>query len=203
MRYLCMVVLLSGLLAATSWGEINVKVTADDSSLSSGQTTTIRVLAQGSAAGIASLAGSINASGTAGLLNSNAGSLAWVPAFASDNSTPPNFPKQLGAAGPNGGWSAFGSMQTNYGTMDPTYGKIDFVEVAHYTVTAMAKATSDPESVSLQFSGSRIEGFKPVETDLSTTMGSITPVTITVTPEPITLSLLALGGLVAARRRSR
>jgi hypothetical protein len=196
MRYLCMVVLLTGLLAAPSSGVINIKLTADNPNMIWGQTTTIRVLAEGTDAGIASVAGDINALGTAGLLSSNASSLLWVPAFDGD---PVNFPAQVGTTGTNGGWSGFGSMQSSYRPMDPTYGKNAFVEIAHYTVTA----ASGMGQVNLSFSESRVEGFRPVETDQSTVMGSITPVTISVTPEPITLSLLALGGLVAARRRSR
>ncbi len=39
------------------------------------------------------------------------------------------------------------------------------------------------------------------EIDKSNPLGTITPMTITVTPEPVTLALLALGGLLAVRRR--
>ena len=196
MRNLCMVLSLVGLLASLSPGAINIKLTADAPLLSTGQTTTVRILAQGTAAGIASVAGNINALGTTGLLNSDAGSLAWVPAFASGV----DFPKQVGTAGTNGGWNAFGSQQTNYLAMDPNYGKTGFVEVASYTVTA----TSGVGQVSLSFLDGRVTGFKCVETDESSVMNTPAQVIIGVNvPEPLTISLLALGGLVAARRRSR
>lgn len=43
----------------------------------------------------------------------------------------------------------------------------------------------------------------PLETDKTGVLGQLVPVMITVTPEPITRALLALGGLVVARCRRR
>jgi hypothetical protein len=194
MRHVCVATAIVGLLSAVSLGAVGVKLTADNLFLTTGQTTTVRVLAQGSTAGIASVAGGINALGTPGLLTSDPGSLGWVSQFASDAM----FPPEVGAAGSNGGWSDFGSQQTDYLSMDSTYGKDDFVEVAHYTVTAGAAQGL----VSLSFLRSPVTGFKCVETDQSVVMGTFSPVTIAVNvPEPLTLALLGLGGLLIARRR--
>lgn len=193
------VLLFVGLLATSSSGVINIKLAADNPYISTGQSTRIRVLAQGTDAGIASVAGNITALGTPDLLTSNTDSLAWVYAFSSDGT----FAPQLGTPGASGGWAGFGSMQSitlSNPVMDPTYGKNSFVEVANYLVTA----TSNTGLVSLSFSKAAVLGFKPAETNESVVIGTLTPVTLEVNvPEPMTLSLLALGGLLVARRRSR
>ena len=62
-------------------------------------------------------------------------------------------------------------------------------------------ADSVTGNVTLSFSGKTGAGYKPVEVDKSTVMGTVTGLVIHVTPEPVTMALLALGGLLVARRR--
>jgi hypothetical protein len=161
-----------GVLAGPVLGVINVKLTADDTSLEPGQTTTVRVLVQGTSAGIYSLAGSIIASGTPGTLVANGGSLAWVPAFARET-----FPASvLGAPGNNGGWSSFGSIQNSFLNPDKTFAKADYVELASYTVTAQPGSGL----VVLSFVAGPVGGHKPLECDITEVLGTFTPVAIAV-----------------------
>ncbi len=170
MRSVLIALSVVGVLAAPAAGEINVKLTADSTSLQPGRTTTIRVLAQGTSAGIYSLAGNITASGTPGTLAANAGSFSWVPAFYSEGFAA----SVLGTPGSNGGWSSFGSIQSNFLNPDKTYAKADFVELASYTVTAQPGGGL----VVLSFEGGRVGGHKPLECDGSAVLGTFTPVSI-------------------------
>ncbi len=182
------------LLAGSSPGLINVMLVADQTVLVPGQTTTIHIWAQGTAAGLFSLGGSVVASGTPGELAANPDSFAWVPEFLS----PPQYPPAAGTPGANGGWSGFGSMQADYYHPNANYGKTDYVELASYTITAQLASGA----ATLGFSGGSVSGFKPAETNKSVTLGTITPVTITIVPEPATMALLVLGSLLVTRRRS-
>jgi hypothetical protein len=78
-------------------------------------------------------------------------------------------------------------------------GKADYVEICHYTVVADASPVNGV--VSLEFAVKTVGSYKCQEGDTTSTRGWLTPVWITVSPEPATIALLALGGLVAARRR--
>lgn len=192
MRNLLTALVVVGLLAAPSLGVINVKITADETNLTPGATTTVRIWGQGTDAGLYSLAGDVVASGDAGVLTSTAGSLAFSPLFHPTSLFAPN----PGAAGANGGWNGFGTMQTTWDTPNPDLGRDDYIEVASYTVAAGNQGT-----VSLSFVAQSISGYKPVETNKALTLGAVTPVAINVVPEPVTMALLAIGGLVAVRRR--
>ncbi len=55
--------------------------------------------------------------------------------------------------------------------------------------------------VTLTFVPAIAGGYKPAECNKSTAIGTITPVALCVVPEPLTLALLALGGLGFVRRR--
>jgi len=187
---------------------INVKVTADDTWLVSGESTVVRIWAQGTVAGVYALGGYIVAtwvSGDPDVLTSTALSMVFDPLF---NPTFPFTPKPGApdAAG-KGGWgdlvpaaAGFGTLQTGWAAPDATLGKADYVEICHYHVVADAFPLNG--IVSLGFVPKTVFGFKPLETDKSVPVfGTLTPVVITVTPEPMTLALLALGGLALVRRR--
>jgi hypothetical protein len=172
MRSVLSAIMWVSLLAGSSQGVINVKLTADNTVLAAGETTTVRVWAQGTASGIFSLGGSITASGPA-VLTSNAGTFGWVSTFSPTSPLAAN----PGAAGAGGGWADFGSSQTNWNAPDGNYGKSDYVEVASYTVTA----GNGSGLVSLSFASATISGFKPLEVNSSSTFGAITGVSIRVT----------------------
>ena len=55
--------------------------------------------------------------------------------------------------------------------------------------------------VNLRFAGKSVSGHKPLETDKTGVMGLNVAVSVSAVPEPVTMALLALGGLVARRRR--
>lgn len=194
MRLLAIATVVTGLLAASSHGTINIKLTADDTVLDNDQSTTVRLWAQGTQAGIFSLAGDIVASGDC-VLTASPGSAGWQPVFS------PNFGlfPIIGGPGPCGGWQGIGSQQTDYLTPDLTLGKNDYVELFHYTVTANPAPAAG--TTTLSFTGKSVGGYKPAECDKGTVIGTITPLQIQVTPEPATLALVALGGLLAFRRR--
>lgn len=172
MRSAAIAAICMGLLATLSPAVINVKLTADKTALAAGETTTIRIYAQGTAAGLYSLGGNITASGDA-VLAANTGSFQWAPAFSPSSFVSP----KAGTAGTNGGWSGFGSQQTDIFNPSNTYAKADYIEVAHYTVTAQQVSGT----AALTFAGATVGGFKPAETDKTTVMGTLTPVSISVT----------------------
>lgn len=203
MRTLLTTLVVVGLLAAPSLGVINITVAADGPvvdgkvQLNNAGTTTIRLYAQGTASGIYSIAGDIIAAGPT-LLTSNVGSFVWAPEM-----TPIGLftPKQ-GSAGPNGGWSNFASVRTDYLMPDSNFAKDSMALMCSYTVTAASTGTGD---ITLSFVGKTVNGIKTseVETDKSTILGTFTPVTISVVPEPTVLTLMALGGLAMIRRHLR
>jgi hypothetical protein len=171
MRRVLSVILFVGLLAGQGQAVIQVKLTADATDLAAGQTTTVRIWVQSTESAIFSLGGNITASGPA-VLNSNAGTFAWAAAF---NLTSPLM-RVVGTPGTNGGWTGFGSAQTNLDSLDMNYGKAAYVEVASYTVTAGGGSGA----VSLSFVDATVLGFKPLEVGKATAMGTVTGVTIRV-----------------------
>ena len=199
MRTVMMTLVVASLLATPSLGIINVKLIADGPvvdgkvQLAYGATTTIRVMAQGTSSGILSLAGDVVAN-TADpiLLTSNPGSGGFPPAFS-----PPPILQKPGSPGPNGGWINWGTGQTYWDVPDPNLGRLNYVEVFHYTITGTAPGPGD---VHLSITLKTVGGYKPLEVDKTAVLGELTGVTIHV-PEPMTLTLLTMAGLVAVRRR--
>jgi hypothetical protein len=191
MKSIWIAIAVLGLLAAPSLAVINVKVMADDTELTVGQITTIRVLAQGTLSGLGALGGSIVASNPS-TLQTVPGTFEWTPAFGSISMLPP----ALGSAADGGGWGGVGSMQSIY-PPDPTFAKAEFVEVARYQVQGMGM----PGVVTLSFQPGKFGGFLPAETSANQALGTLTSATITV-PEPLSVALLALGGLAILRRRA-
>jgi hypothetical protein len=208
MRNLLMALLVVGLLAAPSLGVVNIKLTADSTSLLNGQSTIVHVLAQGTGSGLFSLGGYIvptSVSGDADVLTSTSGSMVFDPLFNPTGLfTPKSYYGTVNSL--KGGWgdatpanSGFGTQQTSWSSPDPLLGKAGYVEVAKYTVVADAAVTG---VVSLGMIGTKtVGGYKPLETDTTGVLGTLTPVVISVTPEPVTMALLAIGGLMMARRR--
>jgi hypothetical protein len=190
MRMLMMALVVIGFLAAPSLGVINVKLTVDNTVLAAIQETTVRIWAQGTSAGIYSLAGSIVASGSG--VVSNTGPITFTSAFHPSSL----FTPKSGTANGDGGWNNFGTLQTNWASPDPTAGRDDYVEICNYAV-----AGGYAGYVTLTFEPKVVSGYRPRETDATEVMGLTTPVTIEILPEPATLALLGLGGLVVARRR--
>ena len=193
MRTILMTLVVVGLLVAPSFGAIDVTVSSNKASILVGETAVITLSAKSTTAGIvgiASMGGNINAAGVGDL--SSAG-FAWVPFFNS----PAPFPAVVGGSLVKGGWGPFGSQQTSYLPADPTFGDGAMVTLATYTVTGVS-----PGLVTLSFLKATVGGFKPAETSKAIIMGVSTAGTVLVTiPEPATMVLLALGGLLAARRR--
>ena len=89
-----------------------------------GQSTVVHIMAQGTAAGLFSLAGDILASGPTGTLVST------DPMTFNANFDPSGmmFPKP-GLPGANGGWTNFGTEQTNWFSPDNTLYKAALGEV--------------------------------------------------------------------------
>ncbi len=201
MRNVLMAVVVVGLVAASSFGVVNVSLSGSGASvvnaitLDPGDTATVYLWAQGTN-GLYSLGGNTVASGDAGALATNAGSGIWVPAFSPGA---PFSPKN-GVVGPNGGMTQFGSEQANYLSPDSNLYR-SMTQLYSYTVTAQPNPGPGNKVVTLTFTPGSYGGYKPAEVDKGTTMGTITGMTITVTPEPVTLCLLAVGGLLVARRR--
>jgi hypothetical protein len=105
-----------------------------------------------------------------------------------------------GTPSAGGGWTGLGTGQTNWGTPDNTVYKYALGEVCSYTVSVVPSGWYG-NCVTLTFVPKTINGYKPLEVDKTGVIGSIIPVTITGAPEPMTLSLLGLSGLVLVRRR--
>lgn len=191
MKTLHLAVAICGLLTVPSLAAIDVTLTADQTTLKVGDTTAIHLWGQGTTAGLFSLGGSITAAGDPGVLNTMVTSWGWNPLFHPDwlDFAPPK-------PGPNGGWGPLGSEQRDYGTPDAEFARAAPDNLFDYTVQA-----TGPGTVTLSFTGGNVSGFRPLECDKTGVIGTLTPVTITVTPEPGTMIMLALGGLLIARRR--
>lgn len=193
MKTLHLAAAICGLLTVPGLAVINITLTADQATLNVGETTTIRLWGQGTVAGLWSLGGNITAAGDPGVLKVKVPvNCAWHPLFSAGGlyAWPPT-------PGPNGGWGPLGSEQTEWGTPDSDFAKWEPVDLFDYTVQA-----TGPGTVTLSFTGANVSGFKPMECDKTGVMGTLTPVTITVTPEPVTMIMLTLGGLLARRRRA-
>jgi hypothetical protein len=184
---------------------VNVKLVPDKSMLSPGESTVVRIYAQGTAAGLFSLGGYISATGPEDILTSVGPMVFSNPGYTPFGLfIPKAYPGTTNYS--KGGFgdltpsdSGFGTQQTDWGTPDADLGKTDYVEVCHYTVV-MDTVPTGPWSVTLHFNAKTVGGYKPLEVDKTGVLGTITDAVIA-TPEPMTLTLLALGGLFMARRR--
>lgn len=178
------------LLVGASFGAINVKLVAEATSLSVGDQTTIDLMAMGTQSGVNQVVGAISATpSNSGVLQSS--SLVWAWPFASL----PGAGVLDGTPGANGDWLNIAGGQTL--PVIANLGKTAYVLVCSYTVKALK-----PGSVSLSFIPGLINGCRSNEIGGPITIGTVTGTAITVTtPEPTTLALLALAGLVAARRK--
>ncbi len=166
--------------ASGSLAVINVKVVADKMVLACGESTAIRILAQGTDAGLYSLSGDIVASGPVGL-TSVPDSLVWVPEFVCNIPIPPGATTEFGTPGTNGGWSQFWSRQPS---PDFNYARSSYVEVASYTVTALG---TDQAPVVLEFRlGDYTSPLESMECDYNTAIGLLEGATITVLPASVT-----------------
>lgn len=161
--------------------------------------------------GLYALAGNVTAEqveGTAPSLESVAGSFAWDALFSgSFPAMPVDGPNVKGEALFNGAWGGgtYNGIASTQTAFPPTaYGKLEFVKVATYQVKGLAAG-----KVQLGFvgppAGTFVNGTAPSDgtTGTGRQIGTVTGGLIEVVPEPMTMALLALGGLVVARRRSR
>lgn len=206
MRNLLMALVVVGLLAAPSLGVVNVKLVALDTELANGESTVVQVWGQGTAAGLFAMGGYITAAGSEDVLTSTSG-MSFDPLYTpSGLFSPKSVPGVTNYA--KGGFgdlspttSGFGTQQTDWGTPDSTLGQADYVLVGWYSVKADVTPAA-PVAVTLHFNTKTVSGYKPLEVDKTGVLGQITDATITVVPEPMTMALLALGGLFLARRRN-
>lgn len=183
-------------LTSPALGVIKISIVPETPTLYVGQQTTVRVFAQGTDAGVASIGGSIVASGD-DALESVAGSFAFAPEFLAWGDVSSRLEPALGTAGPNGGWSRFGSMQTAR-PVSYDYGRLAFVEIASYTVRGLAEG-----QVTLDFLAETVKGYFPVEANQEVVVGPVSSATVQVLlPEPASMVLLVLAcGAALARRR--
>ncbi len=191
MRSMMASLIIVGLLAAPSLAEVDVQIVPADTQIQmNGQTTvTVQVRTGVGGVGVYSLGGDILASGTGGL-QAMAGSFTFDSEYLGSDL----FAPIEGAAGANGGWAGFGSVRTGSLLIDG-HGDSSWVDFATYTIEGTSLG-----DVTLAFSSRKIGGWMPLDTN-EAGMGTSASATITVVPEPATLAMLALGGMVLIRRR--
>jgi hypothetical protein len=174
-------------MAAPTMAVINVTLSASPNPIGIGDTAVITLSGQGTATGLFSLGGNVTASsGDGGALSAVAASSAWVVEFAPTFGLTPN----KGVAGVGGGWSTFGSEQTSYLTPDANYAKAAPVAVFSYKVTGVTAG-----HVTLHFARATVSGYKCIETDKTSVMGTVTDLTIYI---GYSVGVTPTGGLTAS-----
>jgi len=198
MRKSLLVALLGvGLLAAPSFGVITANLVVDNPALNPGESTTVHLFVE-------------NAGGTAAIFAVAVQVAADVPGVIA-SSVPVTFVAPIsdvnlggstGVVGPNGGVDDVAGSQPLFGPgLDLNYGLAGPVEALNFEVTAVGNP-GDVVNLTI-LNEFDVPGFAGIN-DLASQTGDeadYTGATITIVPEPATLALLALGGLVAARRR--
>ncbi len=196
MRSFVMVLVVVCLLAAPSVGVVNVRIVPAERWLYPGERTvvTIEVMTGEAGVGVYSLAGSVVPTVIASYppVLVNVGDLTFDAAYMASSS----FPYDTGAAA-NGGVAGFGSVRTGVTNAD-NHGDLEWVPFATYTVEMVNKEAG---IVSLDFVEGVHAGWMPLDSSYGG-LGTVTPATIyREVPEPATMALLALGGVVMIRRR--
>lgn len=191
--------------AAPVMGTINVRLvpanaTLDPNGVLFPATTTVALQFNLDTKAIGIVAGNITDSNKAAAA---ATGLTWIAQFANNATSP----AQTGASDGNGGWAGFAGTQMV--PNDTTLGLNQWSTVLTLSVGALAPGASEftfvnvpvlnPATGQNRATSSLSLGGIPAKFD--TTIGTITPCTINVVPEPVSLALLAIGGLVIARRR--
>ncbi len=195
MRNFLIAVVLVGLLAApslaASW--LDIKVEPGSSVIDLGEQTVVTLMVRNRVPGegVYGLQGSVIPTvldGTPPVL-ANVGGLTFDPAY---QAAPPSFSSEVGTPG-NGGVADFGSARTGL-TVDE-HGQT-WVPFATYTVKGVNQGV-----VNLWFEYEFDDPIVQVVPSPDAANVYSVGATITVVPEPATLAMLALGGLLIARRR--
>lgn len=188
MRPLLLALVLVVFSAFSTMGAINIQVVASKTSLVPGETTTISIQMQcTSNKAVGALGGTItgasDGASSLGSLTAN-NDFAWTEQFTAAISPVPGTP------GDNGGMAAFGSQQAI--PNDSSLGRGTWATVATYSVVA----GQTPGQVVLTLTPALVGGFGPAKSvfggSFDTTIGTNTPVAITIMPVPAMQTLLAI-----------
>lgn len=200
MRNLLAVAVVVGLLAVPSFGEGTMTLTllangAPNVTVAPGTDVTISLFVKGDTQAVSSVAGSITANPAAGA-NGASGFTPVANLWAGASADPWNL---LPTYGPNGAVLNF-ALQQNTALADsntPAYGLGQDVLMATWTVKALAPIATYGFERDDSFALSNLYNCLVGNDTMDLVVNSAT----VATPEPVSLALLALGGLVVARRR--
>ncbi len=198
MRNLSMAVLLIvSLVAGPGYGTVMLWVDSTASSIPVGGTATVSLLAETTTGGVYSVGGYVVPSSQGVLANSNLWFNGGMGAFDGQD-TPDMINGAWLPSNGNCGVNAWQDSPYNTSLGNISYGP---VTVVTYTVTGVAPGTA---TLSWHDNGpGPIYGLVWTRDTSGKSNGgtAVGSATITVTPEPVSLALLAVGGLVLVRRR--